>query len=105
LPEKLSPETQSPPDLTAFHCAEIGIYALHADFYAISVEFIELAIQKFVQQHDRSIPLASLEMYLELAVRAVSLYSILNPLSVRYVELFPKTYSSKESKLQSLLQN
>jgi hypothetical protein len=71
LAEKLSPETHKPPKLTAFNCAQIGLYALHKEYYHVAIELIDYGIDKVVFEFDESIPLTSLENYLELAVKAV----------------------------------
>jgi hypothetical protein len=72
LTEKMSPETDSPPGLTAFHCAQIGLFALYrGEYFHLAIEWIETAIDKVFYEYDQSIPLAVLENYLELAVKAV----------------------------------
>jgi hypothetical protein len=69
----MSPETNRPPGLTAFHCAEIGLFALHRGaYFHLAIEWIEMAIRKVVYELDDSIPLAVLENYLELVVKQVT---------------------------------
>jgi hypothetical protein len=72
LAEYLSPDTTRPAKLTAFHWAQIGLLAMHREYYEISIEFIETAIDKVVKEYDQSIPLAVLEGHLELVVKEVS---------------------------------
>jgi hypothetical protein len=74
LTKEMSPETNSPPGLTAFHCAQIGLFALYREFYDLAIEWIETAIDKVYYEYDSSIPLTILEDHLELVVKAVSIF-------------------------------
>jgi len=74
LPFQLAPllgqETTSPPQLTAMQAAQIGLQFMFAQPFA-ALNWIIFAIRKVTEEGDRSIPLSSLEGYLEHALELV----------------------------------
>jgi hypothetical protein len=69
----LSPETD-PIELNAFHAAQIGLFALHEEFYDLAVEFYEFCMTKVLEEGDPSIPLVVVENNLAMVIKAVRVY-------------------------------
>jgi hypothetical protein len=62
------PKIQKPLDLLASHYAEIGLYALDNDFYAIGLEWLEHSKWKILEEKDTSLSLEKVDEYLKKAI-------------------------------------
>jgi len=67
----LAPETIYPPELTAFHCKEIALYALYLEQFDMAVLWMEEAIKRVASDLDETESMASLEVYMELVAHKV----------------------------------